>query len=281
MEPSYLERSHPGYPPLLETIGDPPEQLWVLGSLPAAAGVAIVGTRRATRYGLGLAREMGRAVAASGWVVVSGLARGVDGAAHRGCLDADGTGVAVLGSGVDVWYPPEHRELGEELVARGGAVMSEYPPGSGPEPWRFPARNRIISGLSGAVVVTEAAEKGGALITARLAAEQGREVFAVPGDVSRPTSAGTNRLIRDGAHPVFGPEDLIEALSFVLGPPPGTGGGEEAASGCSLEIPAGGAPVEAVIEANGGDASRVLVELGRLEAAGLVEVREGEAFLLR
>lgn len=281
MEASHVKRSDPAYPALLQMIADPPEQLWVLGSLPAAGAVAIVGTRRATRYGLGLAREMGRAVAAGGWVVVSGLARGVDGAAHRGCLEAGGKGVAVLGSGIDVWYPPEHRELGQELVARGGAVISEYPPGSGPEPWRFPARNRIISGLSAAVVVTEAAEKGGALITARLAAEQGREVFAVPGDVSRSTSAGTNRLIRDGAHPVFGPEDLIEALSFVLGPPPGAGVGDGAAGECSLQIPAGGAPVEAVIEANGGDASQVLVELGRLEAAGLVEVRDGEAFLAR
>ncbi len=275
-EPRVVHRSHEEFPESLRMISDPPERLWVLGRLPDAVGVAIVGTRRATRYGLGLARDMGRGVAAAGWVVVSGLARGVDGAAHRGCLDGGGRGVAVLGSGTDVWYPPEHRQLGEALVAGGGAVISEYPPGTSPEPWRFPARNRIISGLCAAVVVTEAAEKGGALITARLAAEQGREVFVVPGDVSRRTSAGTNRLIRDGAHPVLGTDDLIEALSLVLGPPP-SGSVGETMSG-ELEIPSGGAPVEAVIEANGGDAPRILALLGRLEAEGAVRVEQGEVF---
>ncbi|HZI38387.1 MAG TPA: DNA-processing protein DprA, partial [Acidimicrobiia bacterium] len=140
-------------------MADPPERLWVRGSLPVAPCVAIVGTRRATRYGMGLARQMGRAVAGAGWVVVSGLARGIDGSAHRGCLDGGGPGIAVLGCGIDVWYPPEHQALGEDL-AKEGAVVSEYPPGTRPEPWRFPARNRIISGLSAAVVVVEAAEKG-------------------------------------------------------------------------------------------------------------------------
>jgi DNA processing protein len=191
----------------------------VRGALPSEPGVAVVGTRRATRYGLELARQMGGAIARAGWTVVSGLARGVDGAAHRGTLEAGGKGVAVLGSGIDVWYPPEHARLGEQLVTAGGAVISEYPPGSRPDAWRFPRRNRIISGLARAVVVVEAADKGGALITARLAAEQGREVFAVPGDVNRRTSVGTNLLIRDGAVPVLGADDLIEALSLVLGPP--------------------------------------------------------------
>lgn len=271
-----VERANPRYPEALETIADPPGQLWVLGDLPMEHAVAIVGTRRATRYGLGLAGEMGRAVAASGWVVVSGLARGIDGAAHRGCLEADGVGVAVLGSGVDVWYPPEHRGLGHALVEKGGAVLSEYPPGTSPEPWRFPARNRIISGLAAAVVVVEAAEKGGALITARLGAEQGREVFAVPGDLSRATSVGTNRLIRDGAHPVLGTDDLIEALSFVLGPPPRLN--EPASSSLVLEIPTGGASVEAVVEANGGDTGRVLSLLGRLEAEGSIRIEGGDVF---
>lgn len=271
-----VKASDPSFPSPLQMIADPPPRLWVLGRLPESPGVAVVGTRRATRYGLGLAREMGRAIASAGWVVVSGLARGVDGAAHRGCLDSGGVGVAVLGSGVDVWYPPEHRDLGEDLIAAGGAVISEYPPGTRPEPWRFPARNRIISGLSAAVVVTEAAEKGGALITARLAAEQGREVFAVPGDVSRPTSEGTNRLIRDGAHPVVGAEDLIEALSLVLGPPPADPPREQRSR--ELDIPPGGASVEAVIEANGGDAARILTVLGRLEAEGSVKIEQGDVF---
>lgn len=274
-----IRRSDPGYPEQLTRIADPPEGLWVRGTLVSGLGVAIVGTRRATRYGLGMARSMGAAVAAAGWSVVSGLARGVDGAAHRGCLDAGGVGVAVLGSGIDIWYPPEHRRLGESLVDAGGAVVSEYPPGTRPEPWRFPARNRIISGLSAVVVVCEAAEKGGALITARLAAEQGREVFAVPGDVSRPTSVGTNLLIRDGALPVLGPDDLMEALSLVLGPPPRSREDAAEATDLGLEIPADGVSVEMVIEANGGAASDVLARMGRLEAEGRISIRDGDVFV--
>lgn len=276
---AHFRRGRPGFPERLLTISDSPDELWVRGTVPDQVGVAIVGTRRATRYGLGIARTMGAAVARAGWPVISGLARGVDGAAHRGCLDAGGIGVAVLGSGLDVWYPAEHRPLGEELVAGGGAVISEYPPDTRPEPWRFPARNRLISALSGVVVVTEAAEKGGALITARLAAEQGREVFAVPGDVSRSTSVGTNLLIRDGALPVLGPQDLIEALSIVLGAPPAE---DDRASPPALEIaiPDQGASVEMVIEANGGDASRILPILGRLESEGLVRIEADEVFRL-
>jgi DNA processing protein len=268
-----VRRGEEAYPALLETISDPPPAVWMRGRLPAGPGVAIVGTRRATRYGLGLARSMGAAVARAGWPVVSGLARGVDGAAHRGCLDAAGLGVAVLGSGIDVWYPPEHQGLGQDLVRQGGAVVSEYPPGTSPEPWRFPARNRIISALSAVVVVTEAAVKGGALITARLAAEQGREVFAVPGDVSRSTSVGTNLLIRDGALPILGPEDLLEALSLVMGPSP-----VRAIEPLPLEIdvPPAGASVEMVVEANGGDTARILAILGRLESEGRVRIEGGE-----
>ncbi|HEX2153522.1 MAG TPA: DNA-processing protein DprA [Acidimicrobiia bacterium] len=268
------QRGRPGYPESLETIADPPARLWVLGSIPEQVGVAIVGTRRATRYGLSLARDMGAAVGAAGWPVVSGLARGIDGAAHRGCVEVGGTGVAVLGCGVDIWYPREHQQLGESLIAGGGAVISEYPPGTHPEPWRFPARNRIISGLSAVVVVVEAAEKGGALITARLAAEHGREVFAFPGDVSRRTSVGTNLLIRDGALPVLGSDDLIEALSLVMGPPPA--GARKDREPLEIDIPVGGATLEEVIEANGGDAGAVLATLGRLEAAGKIGIESGE-----
>src|SRR5690606_32359023 len=147
----------------------------------------------------------------------------------------------------------------------GGAVISEYPPGTRPDAWRFPRRNRIISGLSRAVVVVEAADKGGALITARLAAEQGREVFAVPGDVNRRTSVGTNLLIRDGAVPVLGADDLIEALSLVLGPPkPGSG----ARLPEGISIPPGGMPVDDFIASHGGDGPKLLRLLGRLEAEG-------------
>lgn len=185
--------------------------------------------------------------------------------------------MAVLGSGVDVWYPREHADLGEALIAAGGAVISEYPPGTRPEAWRFPARNRIISGLSAAVVVVEAAEKGGALITARLAAEQGREIFAVPGDVDRRTSVGTNLLIRDGAVPVLGPDDLIEALSLVLGTPPRAK--EGAGPDLGLDIPGGAASVEEVVEANGGDVATVLSTLGRMEAEGRVKIEADQVLL--
>jgi DNA processing protein len=207
-------------PDHLASIPQPPTTLWATGTLPTTPGVAIVGTRRCTSYGRRVARSLGAAVGAAGWVTVSGLARGVDAEAHRGMLTAGGTGIAVLGSGADVIYPADHRALAAELVAGGGVVVSEYPPGTPPAPFRFPARNRIIAGLAAVVVVVEAAVTGGALITARLALEQGREVFAVPGDVDRETSMGCNLLIRDGALPVLGPGDLIESLGLILGPPP-------------------------------------------------------------
>ena len=135
-----------------------------------------------------------------GAVVVSGLARGIDGVVHQGVVEAGGRGVAVLGCGLDRWNPASHRRLGKTLLETGGAVVSEYPPGTVPEPWRFPVRNRIITGLSRVVLVVEAASGGGALISARLGLKQGREVLAVPGDIDRVTSRGCNELIRDGAH---------------------------------------------------------------------------------
>jgi DNA processing protein len=207
-------------PEALSGLPDAPDLMYVRGHLTHQPAVAIVGTRKATTYGLGLARAFGRAVAAAGWPVVSGLARGIDGAAHRGCLEAGGIGVAVLGCGIDVAYPPEHRRLGEQLVEGGGAVISEYAPGAPPEAWRFPPRNRIISGLASVVVIVEAGVKGGALITAARGLEQGRLVLAVPGDIDRDTSRGSNLLIRDGAHPVLDVDDLITSLTFALGPPP-------------------------------------------------------------
>ncbi|HKX76114.1 MAG TPA: DNA-processing protein DprA [Acidimicrobiia bacterium] len=207
-------------PKRLTVIPDPPRELWAIGSLPERAGVAIVGTRRATTYGRRVARSLGEAVGRWGWPVISGLARGVDAASHQGSVAVNAVGVAVLGSAVDVIYPAENRELAAQLVATGGAIISEYPPGTPPAPFRFPARNRLISGLSGAVIVVEAGVTGGALITARLALEQGIEVMAVPGDIDRPSSMGCNLLIRDGAHPVLGPEDLLPTLEMILGPAP-------------------------------------------------------------
>lgn len=210
-------RDSPTYPDHLDVFEDAPDVLFVRGSLPQERGVGIVGTRKCTAYGLELAQGYGRAVAETGWLVVSGLARGIDGAAHRGMVAASGVGIAVLGCGIDVTYPREHRRLGEQILEAGGAIVSEYPPGSRPDAWRFPPRNRIIAGLSAAVVVVEAAKTGGALITAVKAAEYGIPVFAMPGDVDRRTSEGTNRLIRDGAFPVLDPDDLVEELDLVYG----------------------------------------------------------------
>ncbi len=208
-------RGGPGYPAHLDRYEDAPDLLFVRGQLPLQPGVAIVGTRRCTSYGRELARAYGQAAAEAGWSVVSGLARGIDGEAHRGMVDVGGTGVVVLGCGIDVVYPREHKRLGQQILDAGGAIVTEYPPGSPPDGWRFPPRNRIIAGLSAAVVVVEAARTGGALITAAKAAEYGIAVFAMPGDVDRASSEGCNLLIRDGAFPVLDPDDLVEELALV------------------------------------------------------------------
>lgn len=212
---SAVYRGDPDYPACLDRCEDAPDLLFIRGQFPEQVGVAIVGTRRCTAYGRELARAYGRATAEAGWPVVSGLARGIDGEAHRGVVDAGGVGVAVLGCGIDIAYPREHERLGQQILDAGGAIVTEYPPGSPPDGWRFPPRNRIIAGLSAAVVVVEAARTGGALITAVKAADYGIPVFAMPGDVDRRSSEGCNLLIRDGAFPVLDPEDLVEELRLV------------------------------------------------------------------
>ncbi len=244
----------------------------MLGQTTTAPAVAVVGTRRCTRYGLTLAEGFGRALAQSGWTTVSGLARGIDAAAHRGTLTGHGEAVAVLGSGIDVVYPSENRELYQSIVAGQGAVMSEYPPGTPPDRWRFPARNRLIAAIASAVVVVEAGDKGGALITARLAAELGRPVFAVPGDVDRAASVGCNLLIRDGAIPVLGIDDLIEELQLVLGKPPRS---PERLVG---EIPATGVTVDDLPGMWGCGPAEALARLARMEVAGEVR-RTGDVVL--
>lgn len=274
-------RHGPGYPAHLGELPGAPDVLLVKGPLPVSPGVAIVGTRRCTRYGLGLARVYGRACGVAGWPVVSGLARGADGEAHRGVVDAEGVGVAVLGCGPDLVYPGEHRALLAALLDSGGAMVTEYPPGTPPEPWRFPPRNRIIAGLAAALVVVEAAETGGALITAGAALEQGRHVFAVPGDVGRETSRGCNLLIRDGATPVLDPADLVASLSLLLGPPradPGPAlqpGLETPARALLAALPAGGASLEDAAAAAGVPASQAMAIVSRLEVAGLVRRQGG------
>ena len=207
--------SDPAYPAALTTIADPPPVIWTRGcsgSL-SALSVAIVGSRAATPYALSVAAQLAGDLAARGVVIVSGLARGVDSAAHRGALAVGGITVAVLGSGVDVIYPREHAALAAEIDVR-GAVISELVPGTPPTPFFFPLRNRIISGLSRAVVVVEANQKSGSLITARCALDQGRDVLAVPGNVLTGRNRGAHALIRDGAKIVESADDILEELGW-------------------------------------------------------------------
>ncbi|MFN7983070.1 MAG: DNA-processing protein DprA [Vicinamibacterales bacterium] len=201
------------YPPLLKAIADPPPVLWVAGRVPAVSqrAVAIVGSRSATSYALNVADTLAADLSAHGISVVSGLARGVDSAAHRGALTGKGATVGVLGCGVDVAYPPEHVEL-IAAVRASGAVISEVAPGTQPRPIFFPRRNRIISGLVQAVVIVEAGEKSGSLITARMALEQGRDVLAVPGNVLTGRNKGGHALLRDGARMVETAQDVLDEL---------------------------------------------------------------------
>lgn len=206
------------YPPMLRAIEQAPYVLFYRGRLEALRQLcfAVVGSRRASPYGRKIARELARDLAAEGVVVVSGLARGIDSEAHQGAVDAGGATVAVMGSGVDVVYPTENRRLYEKIQEM-GAIVSEFVPGSYPEAHHFPRRNRIISGLSRGVVVVEARQKSGALITADFALEQGRDVFAVPGPVSSETSRGTNNLIKQGAKLVSSAQDILE--EYTIQPP--------------------------------------------------------------
>jgi len=204
------------YPQRLKEIDQPPPVLYIRGSyLPDDLfAVAIVGTRRVTAYGRQITEELAVYLASNGITVVSGLARGVDAIAHQTALKAGGRTIGVLGSGVDKIYPPEHRGLAEKMT-ESGAIVSDYAPGTPPDASNFPPRNRIISGLSLAVVVIEAGETSGALITAEFAAEQGREVFAVPGSILAPQSKGTNKLIQNGALPLLSVNDLMQALNLT------------------------------------------------------------------
>ncbi|MGH9314459.1 MAG: DNA-processing protein DprA [Vicinamibacterales bacterium] len=210
------------YPARLARIYDPPPLVWCRGDPARLDGlsVALVGARAASSYARDVAERLGEGLARRGVTVVSGLARGVDGASHRGSLAGGGPTIAVLGSGADVVYPAEHLDLAD-AIARNGAVVSELLPGARPLPEHFPLRNRIISGLSVAVVIVEASEKSGSLITARMALEQGREVMAVPGNVLSPRNRGSHALLRDGAKLVEGVDDILEELgaSARLAPP--------------------------------------------------------------
>lgn len=209
----------PAYPELLKHIASPPIVLYVRGAFQQADewAIAVVGTRKATVYGRDMTERLVGDLARAGVTIVSGLARGIDSHAHRTALDAGGRTLAVLGSGIDVIYPPENARLAEAIVAS-GAVLSEFPPGTQPDGRHFPLRNRIITGLALGVLIVEAPEDSGALISADCALDQGREVFAVPGNVTQRSSSGTNRLIQDGAKLVTCARDVLEELRLEMLP---------------------------------------------------------------
>jgi DNA processing protein len=260
-------------PSLLGAIHDPPKCLCVRGEgeleLLARPAVAIVGARACSAYGSQVARMLGRELAGAGIVVVSGLARGVDGEAHRGALETTGHTVAVLGCGIDRDYPAAHSQLARSIAKR-SLIVSEYKPGVPPAAWQFPARNRIIAGLCAATIVVEARERSGALITADFALEEGREVFAVPGEITSSLSGGTNALLRLGATPLTSAADVLETFGIAPTQPH-----EESHPLLEL-LPAS---VDELVRSSGLSASEIAVTLAELELRGLA--REGEGIYRR
>ncbi len=273
----FVARSDPALPPLLRAIHDPPPGLFLRGDADAALlvqpAVAIVGARACSAYGRQVARGLGRDLAGAGLVVVSGLARGIDSEAHRGALESGGTTVAVLGCGIDRDYPAANRELAGQIAER-GLVVSEYAPGVEPAPWRFPARNRIVAGLCAATVVVEARERSGALITADFALEEGREVFAVPGEITSALSAGANALLRLGAVPLTCAQDVLESygieptnrLEADVGP---------AAAAVLACVRDAAASADELARSTGLSAGELAAALTELELAGVVQMDEG------
>ncbi len=267
-----LERAR--FPPLLRAIYDPPPRLYLRGGaeteLLSRPCVAVVGARACSPYGAQVARTLGRELAAAGLVVMSGLARGIDGEAHRGALEAGGLTVAVLGCGIDRDYPAAHAELARR-IRREGLAVAEYEPGVEPAPWRFPARNRIIAGLCAATVVVEARERSGALITADLALEEGREVLAVPGEITSTLSAGTNALLKLGATPCTGAADVLElfGLSREKAPQP------KLSIDAATVLAALPGAADDVARTSGLDARAVAVALAELELGGLAQEGDG------
>lgn len=266
----------PGYPALLARIYDPPRRLYLRGGhseLLEGPAVAVVGARSCSPYGAEVARSLGRELAAAGVVVVSGLARGVDAEAHRGALEAGGATVAVLGCGIDRDYPRSHAEFARR-IAEVGLIVSEYPPGTEPAPWRFPARNRIVAGLSLATIVVEARERSGALITADFALEEGREVLAVPGEITSRLSAGTNALLRSGATPLLGVEDVLVAIGLERPPP--ASAPVDGSAGLVLELlREAPAAADELVARSGLPPERVAAALTELELEGLAAMGDG------
>lgn len=290
-----FERGDPEYPERLTHLHDPPAGLWARGAirLPADRMIGIVGTRRATEYGRRMAHDLAFDLATAGWAIVSGLAAGIDAAAHRGALAAGGTTIAVLGCGVDRVYPAANRGL-YQAIGQGGLLLSEYPPEQAPRKFNFPERNRIIAALSSALVVVQAGERSGALITAGLALNLGREVLAVPGPADQSVSRGAHQLLRDGAAVA---ETALDVLRQLYGPAYDGGATVQGtlfdASG-SLpdaarpapaarlrEALAGGpAPVDELSRVTGIEVSETLATLCRMEIGGKVRSLPGHRFEL-
>lgn len=283
----FIFSDEPVYPPLLKEIYDPPKVLYFKGesALFQLPMVAVVGARKASPYGLAVAEKFGRELAEAGICVVSGMARGIDTAAHRGALSVNGPTVAVLGCGVDVVYPAENRRLMSEIADR-GLVISEFPPGTGPAAGNFPVRNRIISGLAKGVVIIEAAEKSGSLITADCALEQGRDVFAVPGQISNPLNKGAHRLIKHGAKLVEDLSDILDELGTCSSCPDNKISGNLNKINLTVEEKTlynviSDEPVcsETLIEQSGLGPAQVISMLLILELRGLIRQLPGERYI--
>ena len=258
------------YPPRLTAIPDPPVLLWARGVVSSLGGpaVAVVGSRRATPTGLVTARRLAGELADAGLTIVSGLARGVDGAAHAGALASGGVSIGVLGCGADLTYPAEHKALAADLIVR-GAIVSEFSPGTPPLPPHFPLRNRIISGLVLAVVIVEASDHSGSLITARMALEQGRDVLAVPGSVLSGQYRGSHALIKDGARLVETVGDVLDEIGWVEAPKPG--GSQPHLSGIEhTRAPAEPYTLDELAARTGRSPRDLLPELGTLEIEGRI-----------
>ncbi|MFQ5742954.1 MAG: DNA-processing protein DprA [Acidobacteriota bacterium] len=284
-----LESSN--YPPWLRELPDAPATLYVRGFLPALPAIAVVGSRRCSSYGRRIAYQIAADLARAGLLVVSGLARGVDAAAHRGALDSGGHTVAVLPCGIERVYPAQHRALARRMVARGG-LLTEYPPETPVAKWRFPVRNRLIAGLARVTVVVEAASQSGARITAELALDYGRDVMAVPGPISSPTSAGAHALLAQGASPCTSWRDVVEQLqrdlcaaaearhaaaqASTLTPAKELSRGERL---CLSVMPASGAcSVEILASSTSMAIPALLATLTSLEARGLVRSLGGQRY---
>jgi DNA processing protein len=261
-------------PPLLRAIYDPPPRLYLRGGADddvlTRPAVAIVGARACSSYGAQMARRFGRELAGAGLVVVSGLARGIDGEAHRGALEAGGLTIGVLGCGIDRDYPAAHRELAQRIRSD-GLVVSEYEPGVEPAPWRFPARNRIIAGLSAVTLVIEARERSGALITADMALEEGRDVLAIPGEITSPLSAGTNALLKLGAGVCTAAEDVLALFGLA----PDQRAKPKVGPAAALVLAALPGAADELVRSTGLDAATLAVALAELELGGLASEGEG------